>query len=454
MEAIMNRIIRAMPTGDGMGRQEKRSGALLKPALARGSWRATAIALSLLLGQGGFVAFAQGSLADEKTRAEIRKLEVDRQKAQIDALVAARSGIAGTASVSEPIHTAEGLLLAHHLQQRTAAEIARRFRAWRVAHNPGLTGPVYIAFGDQPPSIAEYLALSHGVGRLRENMAKAVREWDEANRSPAPRQLEKLALIETGSIMVALTAISTVASLLRVNTNLAGSSLRTSEEQFRAILLAALVQEGEAVEPPGTITTSSASAIALFDELTPLRDSAQTRHDAYRRALAAPDGVPANISPNWRVAGTNLATVLADHDALRASLYTPVNGVLPASMIGEQAALHAARDERPILYIYNHDAAMMTTTRQGMLSGIRGVPAFVSASASVDYAFAGAMPERGSVTVSTPVVRITAVRELAARPVRAGDLEQYCEARAAQNAPGNSARQARLAAQCIGSVGH
>jgi hypothetical protein len=345
---------------------------------------------------------AQTSLADQKTQAEINKLEAEQQKITLDTLAATRTaGIAGTTGVTAPEVTAEGRLLVRRMHENAAASIVAAYREW-LAANPNRTGRVSIVFGDQPPSVAEYLAIRTGFNRLKSNLELATRQWDSTRG-------QKM-FFDPLTISLVLTGITTVASMLRTNTTIAGATINTPQGQFRAILLAALIRAGLPADQPRTIAGEPEEANRLFTDLEPARVAARRSYDAYLEALRAAQGKPENLTANQRIAAANLTSALAEYDTLHRALYTPVNGMLPATQLDEQVALFNERDRRPILYIYSNEASLTTTTRQGILSGIGGVPAYVSASSVIDYGFAGDTPRTGRIITSTPVMRLTAVR--------------------------------------------
>lgn len=346
---------------------------------------------------------AQTSLADQKTQAEINKLEAEQQKITLDTLAATRTaGIAGTTSVTAPEATAEGRLLVRRLQENAATAIVAAYREW-LASNPNRNGRVAIVFGDQPPSVAEYLAIRTGFSRLKGNLELASHQWGSSMTGPR-------AFIDPMTISLALTGITMVASMLRTNATIAGATINTPQAQFRAILVTALIEAQFPADQPRTIAGEPVEANRLFADLEPARVAARRSYDAYLEALRAVEGKPERLTANQRIAAANLTSALAEYDTLHRALYTPVNGILPATQLDEQAALFNERDRRPILYIYSNEASLTTTTRQGMLSGIGGVPAYVSASSVIDYGFAGDSPQTGRIITSTPVMRITAVR--------------------------------------------
>lgn len=347
---------------------------------------------------------AQTSLADQKTQAEIDKLELEREKIRIDLIKSANTGIGGTGTVAGPELTAEGLLLSHFLQEQSAAEIAQRFLTWRGAPGEGHLGQVVIAFGDQPPSIAEYLAFEQGIERLRSNLVSAVEQWGEARGNEVASAGNRF------DPVTAITVATTVASLFRVDTTVAGAALATPNDQFRAILLQTLREKGVPTDLPRTIAGKPRYSERQFDSLRLPSKEATDAYREYLDLLKRKGGKLDALEEQQRVAGVSLATALADYEALRKALYTPAAGVLAAHLIDEQESLFREGAQRPVIYIHHQKAALTTTTRRGFLTGLSGIPAFISGSMVVDYSFAGTTPAAGAVTVSSPTMRITGVR--------------------------------------------
>jgi hypothetical protein len=346
---------------------------------------------------------AQATLADQKTQAEIDKLDAEREKIRIEMIKGANSGIAGTGAVTGPELTAEGLLLSHYLQEKAADKIAADFLAWR-AGNGGRTGNVVVVFGDQPPSVADYLAFAKGIDRLRANLVTAVGQWGNA-RGAVPASGANLF-----DPLTAVTIATTVASLFKVDTTVAGAALATPNDQFRAILLQEFRERGIPIDPPRSIAGQPGYSQTQLDGLSRQSEEAAIAYREYLDLLKSKGGKPENLKEEQRLAGVSLATALSDYETLRKTLYTPLAGILPAHVIDEQEALFREGAKRPILYIHQQKAALTTTTKKGLLTGINGIPAFISGSMVVDYSIAGETPASGAVTVSSPTMRITGVR--------------------------------------------
>lgn len=376
--------------------------------------RKTSILLGALLVIIPSAGTAQQTLDDKKKQAEIDKLEAerdkiiaDREKVAIDAMKGAATGVAGSGTVSSPELSAEGLLLSHYLQEEAAVDIADAFQKW-LLRNPQRSGPAIIAFGDQPPTTADYYALKGGVDRLRDNLLQATADWEKVKpgaKSESTKIFSPFAAV--GVIPAVITAVTTVASLLKVDTTVAGSALASPNEQFKAILLSKLRERQLPVDPPLTIAGEPKFASKALGSLKDAREAARLAHDAYMthvKELAEKDKKP---SKDQATVGASLATALADYDTLRRTLFTPVAGILPAHVVDQQAMLAEQAGSRPIIYIHHQKAALTTTTKKGLLTGIRGIPASVSGSLVVDYSFAGDAPQSGAFTVSTPTKRIT-----------------------------------------------
>lgn len=372
------------------------------------------IARTLLTGAAAFALIqpaAAQSLDDQKKQAEIEKIELDKQKIQADILNQSRATTAGNATVTAPELSAEGLMLSRHVQEQTARAIVSNLG------KPG--GTVSVVFGDQPMSTAEYLAVRHGAPALKANLERAAALAKDYYDKPTgyremPRTGTFYINLINGGPALALSAVTTVASLLRVNTTVTGVALATPNEQFRSVLLQELRRYHWTVDRPRAIVASTPYADALFADMKPAKDAAARYYSKYIARLAQKDGKPANLPEGEVIVGQALATALTDHAALEKALFTPVNGVLPATVIEEQKAMADSAATRRILYIHHHKAALTSITRQGTFTGIFGVPAHVSASHVVEYALQtpdGREDKFDMVRYDTPVMRVTGVRK-------------------------------------------
>ena len=146
--------------------------------------------------------------------------------------------------------------------------------------------------------------------------------------------------------------------------------------------------------------------------------------------LAQKDGKPANLPEGEVIVGKALETALNDHATLTKTLFTPINGVLPATVIEEQKLLALGAADRRILDILHHRAALTSITKQGTFTGIFSVPAYVSASHVVEFALRSPVAAEelyDTVRYDTPVMRVTSVRKWLA-------AEQQSEAKVASHA--------------------
>ena len=294
------------------------------------------LALVTLVLFGNGLAQAQVSLADQKTQAEIEKLEAEKQKVVSDMIGASRSATAGSAALATPELTAEGLMLSRHVQEQTARSVVA------ALGNPA--GRVSVVFGEQPASTAEYLGLKRGSQALHENLRHAAEQGRGLYNRSAPicasfttppkggAQHTKFLLGFPG-IGLALSAVTTVASLLRVNTTVTGAALPVPNEQYKAVLVQELRRKGWAVDPLRSITTKTPYAEKLMDDMACAKDEVANYYSIYQAHLAQKDGKPANLPLNELIVGKALETALTDYATLEKGLFTPVNGVLPASII-------------------------------------------------------------------------------------------------------------------------
>src|SRR5687767_10094031 len=110
---------------------------------------------------------AQTSLDDQKKQLEIEQAELNKQKTMMEILKGPAQSTAGSSQLTTIEQSAEGLMLARHLQERTARTIVSRLGEKADGRI------VSVVFGDQPATTADYLAVERGVAALEENLNNA-----------------------------------------------------------------------------------------------------------------------------------------------------------------------------------------------------------------------------------------------------------------------------------------
>jgi hypothetical protein len=379
-------------------------------------------------------ASAQASLKDQKEQADIdkikaeiakmeaetRKAEVDREKGISETINTSRAGTLGSATVAAAETSAEGLLLSRHVQERTANNIVTALKQWNANACPR---KVVISFNDYPPTTADYDTVKRGFDRLTARLSEAntlAREFYDrsSNTSTAEikRRLDALqsqlgSVAGAAAIGPVVTAVTTAASLLKVNTSIQGAALPVSNEQYRAILYQRLSAENCSVDIPRSPKVSTMFVDNEFDKLMGARATAAAYQARYLAHLAKVDGKTSGLTPAELLVGASLNGALDDFKALYKDLYTPVGGVLPAAVIQEQKAIADAQDVGAVIYIQAHKASLTSLTKQGAFTGIIGMPAYVSAVSTVDYAFRDVSKHQfGNATYVTPLMKLTGVR--------------------------------------------
>ncbi|MEA3004225.1 MAG: hypothetical protein QOH81_3013 [Sphingomonadales bacterium] len=362
-------------------------------------------------------AHGQTSLADQKLQADIDKVrldieaarlkeDLDRQTALTTALAAVRGTTGGSASVDKPEATAEGLLLTRKLYAGAAAQLAAAAHAF-----PEKSSPLVI-FGTAPPSTADWIAFQDVVDRLEPSLRFAASDWKKAvhpSSGPPLGRGPKSFMIPIGGIAVALNAITSVASLFRVDTTMAGSPLAATDSQLGSLLSQALIAQGFRVDGINFEIAGEPSRVKeQMSRLLPLyREASRLYHDEYIQRLAAVKK-PDELNPAVALAGKHLEVAVGDFETLQRTLYTSVAGVLPATLV-ERQAIVAENRGRPLIYVSNYKAALTSMTRKGFLTTLgRNVPIFLNASAELDYILmAGPVMTPGTIICVTPRTRIT-----------------------------------------------
>jgi len=373
------------------------------------------LAITLLIAGNLIPATAiAGPTDDAAAQSALATAQLERLKT-LQSMLAPPPGVAeGKATLTTIESGAEVLQLRHKVEAQLATSLATDIGA-------GAGKPILLIFGSQPPTTAHYLSIRRGVIELERESKIAVemaRDVFKAKKPklPQPGMYSKMVGIDggiastAGPLGVGLTAVSTLVSLLRVDTELKGAALASNAEALGPVVSRALTVNGWLVQAPSGIASATPYADKLIDDMRPLRDEAAKYYAIYVARLAAKEGKPDALPERERIVGQALATVMANHSALVSGLFVPVNGVLPATVIEEEKALAEASPDKSILYLQSHEAAMTSITKKGFLTGIIGVPAYVSASSVFSYTFLdGRGPRFGSVSYQTPVMRVTGV---------------------------------------------
>ncbi|HYW16259.1 MAG TPA: hypothetical protein VE891_08905 [Allosphingosinicella sp.] len=361
---------------------------------------------------------AQPSLADQKLQADIDKAKLDmeaaRLKMQLDqqsalntALAAVKGTTGGQASIDKPEATAEGMLLARRLYAGAASQLGDA-----VEHFPRDKAPI-VVFGTAAPSTADWLGFTNLADRLALKLDAAIKDWDLVkSQTPAQPPAGPRSLVGAATVAATVLNVGTsVASLFRVDTNMAGAPLTPTDQQVHSLLSQALADEGFKVDGSGL--GIAGEPLRVKNRLARLEPdylrAHQRYHVQYLAALAKVKKVE-DLPPAQVLAGKHLESAISDYETLQRSLYTSTAGMLPATVIERQAILVEDPD-RPIVYIRNHKAALTTLTRKGFLTTLgSSVPIYLNGAAEVDYLLLhGGEVRPGSVVCSTPRARITAV---------------------------------------------
>ncbi len=333
------------------------------------------------------------TLADQKTEAEIAKLQVETAKARVDtekarieadnALFSVIRGTSGgSADVAAGEKTAEGLLLSRASLAGASAMVVGSLPA---AGYPAAadTRPVVI-WGGSPASVAQWLV-------FREERARIAKQLKAANAAWAATKSTKMAFVPAAAGVATL--VATVIPLFKTDTKLAGGAVGFDESDARASMAAALQQARY-----GTLTTLAVTdGVALADDLlAPLASDLEQARAAYEDEFVAfyenrmPEG---NRSEKIKAAAVRLKSALDAHKGLRDQLLAETGGIVAAGVVDRQRQLHANPSKHPVIHLLNVDAAYTSTTKKGLLTGLGGrVPAFGSVSTVIDYAIVG--PDR------------------------------------------------------------
>lgn len=358
---------------------------------------------------------AQDAQGDQKFRSEMADAELARMKTMQDMIAASKGTATGIATLSDIEAGAEVLRLRNRVEANLGTQLAARI-------GPGNERPILLIFGSQSPTTAHYLSLRQGEHEFLLN-ALAANKMAALVFDPTPKKIklgrrmstysmqgEGGAELAAGPVGLGLSAISTLVSLLRVDTDLKGKALASTAESLGPIVADELTKNGWKVQAPEGIATQTPYAGALVERLRPSRDKAATYFAIYLARLQAKEGKVENLTEAERIAGQAVATVVGDFSSLVSGLFIPVSGVLPATVIEEEKALADKAPNQAMLFITAHEAAMTSITKKGFLTGIIGIPAYVSASSVASYTLLDSGgPRFGSISYQTPVMRVTDV---------------------------------------------
>lgn len=370
------------------------------------------ITSSLLATAGGWSpAVGQTTTEEAKAQADLRSAQLANAKAVQDMIAANKQATEGKATLENIETGAEGLRLKHVVEQQLAAKLA-------AAIGDGGGQSLTVVYGAAPPTTAHYLSIQHFREELKENTAEALGRAKKYYDKPKPVRhrpggptIHAVSAIGPG---LALTGISTIASLLRVDTDLKGAALTLAAESLGPIVADRLSKYNWVVRAPNGIATDTPFANELVAELRPGRDEAAHYYEKYLSDLTAKGGKMEELPEDERIIGAALAIVINDYATLVDGLFTPVEGVLPATVLEQEKALATATGGEKVLFVQGQEAGLTSITKKGFLTGIGNVPAWVSASSNASYVFVGdATPKFGSVSYQTPVLRVTKVQEWA-----------------------------------------
>jgi hypothetical protein len=362
------------------------------------------------------------SLADQKAQIDIDQIRAgiatDRLKSQAELLAAIKGTTPGAATAEKIETSAEALLLTRRLYREAAGKLADAVRF------PSGGRPI-VMIGDSAPSVAEWYAFDAAAKRLRQNLRTAADQWTTASR---PARRSHLALRSNlmsqefaagalggvgadpiSSIALGIDAVTSIASLFKYDTAVTAAALPFDDNGMDAVVTETLATRGFPM-PAGSrfeIPGPPRRVEAAFREMDPDLKAARHAYGEYLQKISAIDKAE-NIPPAVAVAGKSLETALSDYDAASKSLYTPVSGLLPATLLDREGDI--ARDpNRPIVYVRRHAAALTTTTSKNFFTSLSSkVPIFVSASAEVAFVVGyGGRFVPGGVVCSVSRVRLT-----------------------------------------------
>lgn len=316
---------------------------------------------------------------------------------------AAKQPTEGKAAITDAESTAEGLVLADYGMRSAAKAMAIKVKAWRTQH-AAATEPLVVVQGSQAPSIAQWQSFNRMSAELERELKLVAQDWKTVTAGSAGGGGgTKLGTFIAPTAVGAV--ISTISSLLKTDYGVTGTKLAPTADAMRAIIIGALSDEQIPLKLPEFQVAGEPTAVKTrLDELAPLQKAASALyHDDYLKRLAAAGGKPDKLDAAIASAGANLATALADYDALVKALYTPVAAVLPAVEIERQRSLAGAK--QPFLYVTSFTSTLSAVTKKGLFTGIRSTPASLRVASTIDFKLAaGTDANPGKVVVVTPVV--------------------------------------------------
>lgn len=332
---------------------------------------------------------AASSEKDDVALAAARQaLDAARQKQLLDALAAVKQTTEGKAAVTDAAATAEGLLVGDVGMRSAALKMADQVVTWRSAHT-GADKPLLVVLGAQAPSIAQWQAFDRASLELKERLGLVAKDWATVT-GPAPGGGGGTKLGTFIAPLAGVTLVTTLASLLKMDFGIAGTRLAPSSDATRAIVIWALSARAVPLKLPDLAIAGEPTGVkSRLDELAPLQKTvAGHYHDDYLKRLAASGGKPDKLDAAVAAAGANLATALADYDALVKTLYTPAGSSLPAVEIERQRLIAGSISTQPVLYVTSFSAALTAVTKKGLFTGIRSTPASLRVAGTIDFVIA------------------------------------------------------------------
>lgn len=356
--------------------------------------RGIVVAASVMLCSSA--AIAQTDASGQKTALEIEKLRTDIRKAQIEADNAMfsplRSTTGGQAAVSSGEKTVEALFLARATLEGAAAQIADGLT--KVAAPSAGVRPM-IVWGRTPPSIAQWQSFR----RERDRISGLIGRADE---KAAVSSFDKSFL---GTALLVGNIAAAVVPMIKTDTTIAGGAGFSDENRVRTAMTAALLRANYDPEVAEVaVADGEASATRLLAPLRPRIEAVRSRIAGSKKAPIAED-----------------VAALAAYDLLEKSLYDESAGVIGATVVERQQRLAEQSAATPIIYLLNVDAAVTSTTKKGMFTGLAGsVPAFMSSSTVIDYVIvASGAPQSGTVRCTIEKIRITDI--ISANDLKCGE---------------------------------
>lgn len=355
---------------------------------------ALSVLVAIGLGVSAAPAASQETVAEQKARADLAKVQLDTAaaaaKLQYDAIAQLRSVTGNSATATGQEASVEGVLLMRRAYKSAAEQLAKDL-------GPKLSGrSLMVLMTTNPPSIADWLAFQKVASRAGDNLKAANSLWFIA--SQAPPKGPKMAFVPP---LAGVAVLASVADLFTVDTTLAGVASKASDGQLETQIYAAFQAQGVALDSSSLrAMTSTAQVDSIVDGMAGDVAAARKNYGAYLDAvrLATKDDP---IPPAKAIAGKNLETALADYDLLYKTMYTSVAGTLPAAVVSRQAALSDSLSTRSVLYIRENKGSASVRTKKGFFVGWFGAPVSVRGSAALDYELVGQNAEPlvvGSVT--------------------------------------------------------